>query len=126
MGENWHGLRFPFKTTAQSLFAEPSDVDLVNSSIQMILNTPVGDYISLPEFGSLIHHDLFEQNDFVLKALLGQHITESLKRWEPRIILVNMRVVINENEVRLTIKYRLKANSSQLQFFEDTLERNPG
>lgn len=125
MGDNWHGLRFPFKTTVQNLFAEPNDVDLVNSSIKFILNTPIGDYITLPEFGSLIHNDLFEQNDFVLKSLIGRHIVDSLERWEPRIRLIRVNTTVELHEVRLFIEYRLKSNPGQLQFFEDTLERDP-
>lgn len=125
MGENWHGLRFPFKATVQNLFAEPSDIDIVNSSIKFILNTAVGDYITLPEFGSLLPSDLFEQNDFVLKALIGHHVVEALERWEPRIRLNEVSTVVEEHEVRLTVTYRLISNPGQLQFFEDTLERNP-
>jgi len=125
MGENWHGLRFPFKTTAQSLFAEPSDVELVNSSISFILNTSVGEYITLPEFGSLIHHDLFEQNDFTLKKLIGRHAADALERWEPRINVQAVNTTVEEHEVHIYIEYYLISNPGQLEFFEDTFERNP-
>jgi phage baseplate assembly protein W len=125
MGENWHGLRFPFKTTVQNLFAEPNDVDIINSSIKFILNTPVGDYITLPEFGSLLPNDLFEQNDFVLDSLIKHHVVDALTRWEPRIKVSRVSTVIDNHEVHLSVDYRLVASPGQLQFFEDTLERDP-
>jgi phage baseplate assembly protein W len=125
MGDNWHGLRFPFKTTAQSLFGEPSDIDIINSSINFILNTSVGEYITLPEFGSELPRDLFEQNDFVLKSLIIRHVTDALTRWEPRISVFRVNSNIGEHDVRLFIEYSLVAAPGEVRFFEDTFERNP-
>ncbi len=125
MGENWHGLRFPFKTTAQNLFGEPNDIELINSSINFILNTSVGEYITLPEFGSELPKDLFEQNDFVLKSLIIRHVTDALERWEPRINVFRIRTNISNHEVRLFIEYSLAAAPGEVKFFEDTFERNP-
>jgi len=125
MGENWHGLRFPFKTTAQSLFAEPNDIDLINSSIKFILNTSVGEYITLPEFGSELPSDLFEQNDFVLQALIVRHVSDALERWEPRIQVRRVNVVVEDHEVRLALDYALVSNPGEIQFYQDSFERNP-
>jgi len=124
MGENWHGLRFPFKTTAQNLFAEPNDVDLVNSSIKFVLNTAKGDYITLPEFGSELPFDLFEPNDFILETLIAGHAEEALTRWEPRIRMTSIRTVVSEHEVRVFIEYRLVSQPGEIKFFEDTFERD--
>ena len=123
MGENWHGLRFPFKTTAQNLFGEPGDVDLINSSIKFILNTQIGEYITLPEFGSELPRDLFEPNDFVLESLIVRHATDALTRWEPRIRPLGTRTVLSENEVRIFIDYELISQPGEIKFFEDTLQR---
>lgn len=125
MGDNWHGLRFPFKTTAQSLFGEPSDQELVNSSITFILNTSIGEYITLPEFGSQLPRDLFEQNDFVLQSLIARHVTDALERWEPRISITRVNTVVSDHEVRLFIEFVLVSNPGEIRFFEDTFERNP-
>lgn len=123
MGENWHGLRFPFKTTAQNLFAEPGDVDLINSSIKFILNTQIGEYITLPEFGCEVPNDLFEPNDFVLESLIVRHTSDALTRWEPRIALVGIRSSADEHEVRLFIEYELISQPGEIRFFEDTFQR---
>ena len=123
MGENWHGLRYPFKTTAQNLFAEPGDVDLVNSSIKFILNTQIGEYITLPQFGSEIPQDLFEPNDFILESLIVRHASDALTRWEPRISLVGIRTTIEEHEVRIFIEYELVSQPGEIRFFEDTFQR---
>ncbi len=125
MGDNWHGLRVPFKTTAQNLFAEPNDVEIINSSINFILNTAVGEYITLPEFGSRLPHDLFEQNDFVLRALVRRHVVDALERWEPRIKVFSVRLAVDLHELRLFIEYALVANPGEIRFFEDSFERNP-
>ncbi len=124
MGENWHGLRFPFKTTTQNLFAEPGDVDLINSSIKFILNTQIGDYITLPEFGSELPNDLFEPNDFVLESLIVRHATDALTRWEPRMSIRRISTEVTDNEVRLFIDYVLLTQPTEIRFFEDTLQRS--
>lgn len=123
MGENWHGLRFPFKTTAQNLFDEPGDVDLVNSSIKFILNTQIGEYITLPDFGSELPNDLFEPNDFVLEALVVRHASDALTRWEPRIAVLGIRSTSTDSEVRVFIEYELIAQPGEIRFFEDTFQR---
>jgi len=123
MGENWHGLRFPFKTTAQSLFAEPGDIDLVNSSIKFVLNTQIGEYITLPQFGSEIPNDLFEPNDFILETLIVRHASDALTRWEPRIKIIGIRSTATEHEVRIFIEYELISQPGEIRFFEDTFQR---
>ena len=123
MGENWHGLRFPFKTTAQNLFAEPGDIELVNSSINFILNTQIGEYITLPEFGSELPEDLFEPNDFVLQSLVSRHAVDALERWEPRLNVTSIRTVVEEHEIRLFLEYVLVASPGQIEFYEDTFSR---
>ena len=125
MGDNWHGLRFPFKTTAQNLFGEPNDVEMINSSINFILNTSIGEYITLPEFGSQLSRDLFEQNDFVLQSLVARHVTDALRRWEPRINILRINTIVETHEMRLFLDYTLIASPGEIRFFEDTFERNP-
>jgi len=124
MGENWHGLRFPFKTTTQNLFDEPSDIDLINSSIKFILNTQIGEYITLPDFGSELPGDLFEPNDFILESLIARHASDALTRWEPRLNLVGIRSTSTDNEVRIFIEYRLTSQPGEIRFFEDTFQRS--
>lgn len=123
MGERWHGLRFPFKQTAQSLFSDPTDDELINSSIKFILNTAVGEYITLPEFGSQLPFDLFEQNDFVLRNLVVRHVTDSLERWEPRIEIQSIQTVVTEHEIRLFLEYNVKSEPGVIKFFQDNFER---
>jgi len=123
MGDRWHGLRFPFRKTTQGLFEDPSDVDLINSSIKFILNVQIGEYITFPEFGSKLPKDLFEQNDIVLKGLVVRHVTDSLTRWEPRISIVEVSAVIDDNELRLRVGYFRKDNPGPIRFFSDTFER---
>lgn len=126
MGDRWHGLRFPFKKTAQGQFKDPADdEDLINSSIRFILSTARGEYITLPEFGCRLPEDLFEPNDSVLEALVKTHVADSLFRWEPRIEVVEVSTIITEDELRLFVGYFIKTNPAQLRFFEDSFERRP-
>jgi hypothetical protein len=126
MGDRWHGLRYPFKRTAQGQFNEPEeDQELIDSSIRFILSTAPGEYITLPEFGCKLIEDLFEPNDSVLVARVKSHVNESLFRWESRIDVTEINVIISEDELRLFIGYFIKSNPAQLRFFEDTFERRP-
>jgi phage baseplate assembly protein W len=123
MGDRWHGLRWPFKITAQGLFQDADDDELLESSIKFILSTGIGEYICLPEFGSKLQQDLFEPNDSVLTALVQRHVIEALNKWEPRLSVVRVNVETDDIEVRLLVEYVLVENPESLRFFSDTFER---
>lgn len=82
------------------------DTELLNQSIKIILSTPIGTRLFLPEFGSRIRELQFEPNDEVLHDLLGLLITQALVKWETRIKVVGVGFESIDDLVECTVRYK--------------------
>lgn len=87
-------------------------------SMRNIFETPVGVRFMVPSFGSKIKEYIFEPNDFVARELLNMEVRRCLDKWEPRIIVDDVRVLYSNdrNSVRIEIEYRIKDGSSHEVF----------
>lgn len=86
--------------------------DRLHQSIFYILSTIPGERFFLPEFGSKLYLLLFEPNDYILRDLLVEYITESLTRWEPRIEIISVEPQeTDDNTVPVSITFRIKATN---------------
>lgn len=83
-------------------------VELVRSSIRIILSWEVGNRFFLPEFASRLETLLFEPNDFLLKQLLNIYVVEALKKWEHRIELLEANIEdVDFQAIKLNISYKI-------------------
>jgi phage baseplate assembly protein W len=83
----------------------------VRESIKIILRTRPGERIMRPVFGGGLEDLLHEQNTLTTRRQIRDLITESLERWEKRILLDRVDVWEIEhqpNSVRVEIAYRLR------------------
>lgn len=90
----------------------------VRHAIQIILRTRPGEQLMRPAFGAGLDALLHEQNTVTTRRRIRDLITQSLTRWEQRILLD--RVDVNErpdrpSEVRVEIAYRLKRTGAAQQ-----------
>ncbi len=99
--------------------------------LQLILTNP-GERVMLPDFGTPLRRLLFEQNSDTLKETARSMILESIRKWEPRILVRGLNITtttdsgpfkflapnpdVNENDYVLLIKleYSLLNNLSQI------------
>ncbi len=89
----------------------PSLDESVRQSIQIILRTRPGERIMRPAFGGGLENMLHEQNTLTTRRQIRDLITESLERWEKRILLDRVDVWEVEGHpaaVRVEIAYRLR------------------
>ncbi len=103
---NWPLLPLPDEDGRLSF---PSLDDSVRQSIQIILRTRPGERIMRPEFGGGLENMLHEQNTLTTRRQIRDLITESLERWEKRILLDRVDVWEVEGHptaVRVEIAYR--------------------
>ncbi len=78
--------------------------DDVEEAIRMVLLTRKGERPMRPEFGCEIHDLVFAPNDAATAGLARRFVTESLKRWEPRIRVLNVHTAPDrQNRERLMI-----------------------
>lgn len=89
----------------------PGLAESVRQSIRIILSTRPGERVMRPAFGGGLENLLHEQNTLTTRRRIRDLITESLQRWEKRILLDRVDVWEIEDHptsVRVEIAYRLR------------------
>lgn len=104
----YRGLALPITRYGGDYFASKELLDLVWSSIVLILSTPIGTRIMLPEFGSRISDLLWEPNDEVLRSLAKTYIIDAIGRWEPRVQILDLSVSSSESTLTMSMKFLVK------------------
>lgn len=86
-----------------------SGEEKINESIFSILSTRVGERFFLPEYGSMLHTLIFEQNTLILHDMIGIYIRQALGKWEKRIEIEDIIVGKQDdsNTVPVNIIYRI-------------------
>ena len=67
-----------------------------------------GERVSQPEFGSSLHHVLFEQMDSDLKTSIEDAINEAVEMWLPYVTITNVDVTFdtaNPNLANVAIEF---------------------
>lgn len=112
---NWPLLPLP---DGHGAMAFPTLENSVRQSIKIILSTRPGERIMRPGFGGGLENMLHQQNTLTTRRQIRDLITESLERWEKRILLDNVDVSEVEDRptaVRVEIVYRLRRVNQPLQ-----------
>lgn len=90
----------------------------IRQLIQVILRTRPGEQLMHPEFGAGLETFLNQPNTLTTRRRIRDVVTESLTRWEPRILLdrVDVEEVPQQpTHLRVEILYRLKRTGVQQQ-----------
>jgi phage baseplate assembly protein W len=88
----------------------------IRESIQVILMTNLRERVRLPEFGGGLSTFLFEPNNPTTHHLMEDRIQNTLKLWEPRIIVEAVQVdqdPDDPNGAIATISYKLVATQAR-------------
>ena len=75
-----------------------TNVEAVKRSIRNLLSTDKGERFFAPDFGGNIKKYLFEPADSVTKENLKVSISETLKKYEPRAIVDEIRISLSNDE----------------------------
>ncbi len=113
------GLKFPIELDAHGVPKLITGVELVSSSIKMILAWPRNQRIFLSRFGSGLEALLEEPNDQLLRGLVEYYISESLRTWEKRIRVLDVRVSrVKPESLQIELTYQISnQNISQILTF---------
>jgi uncharacterized protein len=84
------GAKYPLNTDFSGGLEKSSSLERINQSINIILDTPVGQRLMLPDFGSRIQDLRFEPLDVVMIEQIDNYIREDLRKWEPRITILGI------------------------------------
>jgi phage baseplate assembly protein W len=85
------------------------DLDVLASSVKMILITTKGERIMNPNYGTLLRQAIFEPNDNTVTSFVKQEITDALSQFEPRVSLVGINVKrISPRELAVNAQFMSK------------------
>jgi hypothetical protein len=106
------GWAFPVDVDPRGRIAMSRHERDIEQAIQMILLTPKGQRIMRFDFGCQIHELMFAPNDATTMGLAAYYVEESLRMWEPRIRVVDVRVRADDaddSRLLIDIDYEIKA-----------------
>lgn len=95
---NYSGHPYPVFKKSQGLLSSSKNLDKIKSNILCILLTNPNERVMLPEFGTPLRSLLFDPNDDVLADNARNMIINSIKRWEPRIVVQSIDISSGVNE----------------------------
>ena len=107
------GLLRPFQRDARG-FAAAAGEQLVRSAVGQVLGTIGSSEITPGEvpwrtdFGSLLHRLRHQRNDSVLQELGRVYVVDALKRWEPRVIVTDVRIHREQHDGENVLAVRLR------------------
>lgn len=104
------GIAFPPRIGLRG-FVRSGGPDRVTESIRIILGTRHGERAMRPTFGCELGSLLFAPNTAGTAALARYYVEDALRRWEPRIELLDVTVTNDPAEGKLLVDltYRLRA-----------------
>lgn len=125
------GVSFPFEWDRELSDLKPADAEeSIRQSIRIILSTAKGERVMRPEFGCGIYDFVFDMATASTAGRVSQAIRESLLKFEPRIDVLNIKVVPmtrDEGEMLyISIDYEVRATNNAFNLvYPFYLERNP-
>lgn len=122
------GISFPIDCTQHTL-NQSEDIRKINQSLLMLFETPKGQRLFLPDYGTNLRLYRFEPNDEILVLQLRSVLTEDVIKWEPRISVTNIEFfrepnMIDNNVLYIGVSYTVK-NTSESGSFVYPYQREP-
>jgi hypothetical protein len=113
VGRGW---AFPLRTDANGDMALVGQEREIEEAIRLILGTAYGERPMRPEFGCGIHDFVFAGADAATAAQIAFEVRASLRRWEPRIEIVDVLVSgdpADGSVLFIDIRYAIKATNDR-------------
>lgn len=116
LGTGW---ALPVDRDTQGRVALASGPERVRQALQMLLGTEPGERIMRPDYGCALRALAFEPATAATAHLARFRIDEAIRRWEPRVELIDVRVEPEFDTqgrptglLRGDVIYRIKATNS--------------
>ena len=106
---------FDKQTSSVKMLSDENDI---NSSLEILFSTSVGERIMQPKYGANLKNLLFDPIDTSLKAYLKDLIKTAILYFEARIKLDNIIVdaVPDEGKIVITLEYTIRSTNSRYNF----------
>lgn len=96
-----------------------SDLEDINSSLEILLSTKLGERVMVPDYGCNLDDLVFESMDISTETFITELIRNSILYHEPRIDLESVEYVkdnVNEGVLLIQIEYTVRTTNSRSNF----------
>lgn len=109
------GVAFPLKKGSEGYWETAEDSKLILNDISCLLYTIPGEIPMYPNLGDPLFQFLFEQNSDVLAMLAEDLSEETIKRYEDRVEVIEIKAENRGNT--LYVKYKLREKQSGKEMY---------
>jgi phage baseplate assembly protein W len=117
VADEFLGVGWGFPIAFANGHLEPAIYDeSIRQSIQIILETARGERVMRPDFGCSLHERVFAINDSSTRGAVAEDVREALRRWEPRIEVLDVTVTAGgaaDEIVNISIDYRVRSTDNR-------------
>ena len=109
------GIAFPLRFQDGSMVMT-TGVDDIDRGIRVVLSTAPGERVMRPAFGCRIWELMFEPINANTLGLMEEATREALLRWEPRIDLLGVQAVPDDDGggiVRINVSYQVRVTNDR-------------
>ncbi len=116
LGTGW-GFPPTFNKSRKSVEMLSGEEDIL-SSLHILMTTSLGERVLRSKYGSRVPSMIFEPMDSSQRALLRQHIKDSIALYEPRVTNVNVEVQMDylEGRVDILVEFTVVATNNRRNF----------
>jgi phage baseplate assembly protein W len=116
LGTGW---AFPpsFNKSKQSVEMLSGEEDIL-SSLRILVTTSLGERVMRSQYGTKIPKMVFEPMGNSQQALLKQHLMDSIYLYEPRIVPLDVKVVMDalQGKLEITVDFKVVATNNRRNF----------
>ena len=113
MSNTWPGVALPWNGTVPDFFSLKDDIDVLKTSIIMIIMTRKGERVMVPDFGSIVPELVFEPNDVGAMSGLRQAIEQALAEWDDRIEVVDVKTEMQEHTLKCNVMFKNRMDATE-------------
>lgn len=111
----YSGISFPpRKSAGAGFFAMETDLQLIQNSIYVLLNTKKGEMIGQPTFGSSAQNLLFEPINDTTQGLVADAIQNDITLWEPRVTILSITAAAVQNTRIFQLVLQMRATGQTI------------
>ncbi len=112
LGRGW---AFPVSLDGAGDVVTAADAEDVRQAVRLIIATRRGSRVMRPDFGAGLEQFVFAPLSVATLALIRHRVQEALVTWEPRIDVIDVRVVAQPappTHVDISVEYRIRATNT--------------
>jgi phage baseplate assembly protein W len=116
LGTGW-GFPPTFNRNQRSVEMISGEEDIL-SSLNILMTTSLGERVLRTNYGSRVPNMVFEPLDSSQRAILSQHIIDSIYLYEPRIVPLDVIVEVRplEGRVDIMVEFKVVATNNRRNF----------